>query len=116
MGQQLWTLVRYTAAVCRKVVNSLAPSVSAILIRDKCLTLGVFGYEEVVINNPMPPGELATLLYEVCTPYDVRETCLQQELILHLGMAINKQPKYFENILQIRIGWLAYAMRIMLLS
>lgn len=111
---KLWSLVRFTSGICRKVVNSLAPTVSSILIRDKYLTLGIAGFEELVINNPLPPDELANSLYDVCSPYNIGEACLQQELILYLGQIFTKQPNLFDNILQIRIGWLVYAMRILL--
>nr|CAB3264837.1 phosphorylase b kinase regulatory subunit beta [Phallusia mammillata] len=112
--QKLWSLVRYCASLCHKVVDSLAPSITSVLVHDKHLTLGVFGHEEVVISNPLPPSTIKDILYTLCTPHDEREACLQQELVLHVGALINKQPDLFEGMLQIRIGWLAYAMRLML--
>ena len=45
---QSWSLVRYTASLCHKVVDSLAPSITSVLVHDKHITLGVFGHEEVM--------------------------------------------------------------------
>ncbi|CAK8685196.1 unnamed protein product [Clavelina lepadiformis] len=112
--QKLWSLVRYSASLCHKVVDSLAPSITSVLVHDKHVTLGVFGHEEVVISNPLPPSTIKDILYTLCTPHDERDACLQQELVLHVGAAINKQPKLFHGMLQVRIGWLAHAMRLLL--
>jgi len=112
--QQLWSLVRYTASLCHKVVDSLAPSITSVLVHDKHVSLGVFGHEECVINNPLPPSVIKDILYTLCTPHDEREACLQQELVLHVGAVINKQPRLFDGMLQVRIGWLAHAMRLLL--
>nr|XP_018669619.1 phosphorylase b kinase regulatory subunit beta [Ciona intestinalis] len=113
-GQKLWSLVRYSASLCHKVVDSLAPSITSVLVHDKHITLGVFGHEEIVVSNPLPPATIKDILYRLCTPHDEREACLQQELVLYVGAAINKQPNLFEGMLQVRIGWLAYAMRLLL--
>uniref|UniRef100_H2Z3G3 Phosphorylase b kinase regulatory subunit n=1 Tax=Ciona savignyi TaxID=51511 RepID=H2Z3G3_CIOSA len=113
-GEKLWSLVRYSASLCHKVVDSLAPSITSVLVHDKHITLGVFGHEEIVVSNPLPPSTIKDILYRLCTPHDEREACLQQELVLYVGAAINKQPKLFEGMLQIRIGWLAHAMRLLL--
>ncbi|KAL1227892.1 putative phosphorylase b kinase regulatory subunit beta [Trichinella spiralis] len=88
-----WRVVRYCAALLRKVVDSLAPSITSILVRGKRLTVGVFGGEEVIIDSPVTPN---------------------QELIIVLGHFISVEPELFIGILKVRIGWLVHALNLML--
>ena len=51
------------ASHCRKLVDSLAPSVTTILCEGKQLSIGVFGHEEVTVSSPLSPAEISKLLY-----------------------------------------------------
>ena len=44
------------------------------------MTIGVFGYPEHVINEPMTPKELVKIIYDKCMPFDPTEAVLQQEV------------------------------------
>ena len=46
---QDWKTVRFCTSIMNKTVDSLAPSITNILVRGKILTLGVFGHKEVDI-------------------------------------------------------------------
>lgn len=98
-------VVRLCSALTGKVVDSLAPSITTILVRGKVLTLGVFGHEERVISKPINPGSLGSLLYDLCLKVNPCETCLQQELILIIGRLHSTRPELFDGILKIRIGY-----------
>ncbi|KRZ46133.1 putative phosphorylase b kinase regulatory subunit beta, partial [Trichinella pseudospiralis] len=109
-----WRVVRYCAALLRKVVDSLAPSITSILVRGKRLTVGVFGGEEVIIDSPVTPNVIEEELYRVCFPHDILACVLQQELIIVLGHFISVEPELFIGILKVRIGWLIHALNLMM--
>ena len=64
----------------------------------------MFGHEEEVLDKPIAPSELKTILYKRCSPYDLRQAVLQQELIIAIGKLIAFSPQLFNGILKIRIG------------
>jgi len=105
-----WQVVRFCAALLHKVVDSLAPSVTSILVRGKRLTIGVFGHEEVNIDKPVTPKEIEETLFRVCLPHDVAAAVFEQELILALGHFATVEPALFAGMLRLRIGWLIHAM------
>jgi len=107
-----WWAVRMCSALLGKLVDSLAPSITAMLVRGKQITVGVFGHEESVLDKPVSPAELKTLLYSQCLPHDLCQAVLQQELILSIGKIISTSPHLFEGILKIRIGWFVRAMQV----
>ncbi|XP_033753778.1 phosphorylase b kinase regulatory subunit beta-like isoform X2 [Pecten maximus] len=111
-----WSVVRMMAALLGKIVDSLAPSITTILVRGKQITVGVYGHEEEVLDKPISPNELKNILYSVCLPHDIQQAVIQQELILCIGKLIATKPEIFEGILKIRIGWFVRAMQIELES
>lgn len=110
-----WWAVRMCSALLGKLVDSLAPSITSMLVRGKQMTVGVFGHEEEVLDKPISPNELKNILYSKCLPYDVCQAVLQQELILAIGKLIATSPELFDGILKIRIGWFVRAMQVELL-
>ncbi|XP_042196171.1 phosphorylase b kinase regulatory subunit beta isoform X3 [Callorhinchus milii] len=106
-----WSNVRYTASILGKQVDSLAPSITRVLVQGKQVTIGVFGQEEEVISNPLTPAEIKKIIYAKCSPYDEREAVIQQELIIHIGWAISNNQELFNGMLKIRIGWILHAMK-----
>uniref|UniRef100_A0A0B7AGG0 Phosphorylase b kinase regulatory subunit n=1 Tax=Arion vulgaris TaxID=1028688 RepID=A0A0B7AGG0_9EUPU len=107
-----WWAVRMCSALLGKLVDSLAPSITTMLVRGKQITVGVFGHEEEVLDKPISPNELKNILYSKCIPYNLCEAVLQQELILAIGKLIATSPELFDGILKIRIGWFVRAMQV----
>ncbi|XP_052222503.1 phosphorylase b kinase regulatory subunit beta-like isoform X2 [Dreissena polymorpha] len=105
-----WGVVRLCSALQGKLVDSLAPSITSILVRGKHLTVGVFGHEEEVLDKPVSPNEIKAILYNKCLPHDICQAVLQQELILAIGKHIATVPEQYDGILKIRIGWFVRAM------
>ena len=97
-------VVRFGSSLLGKLVDSLAPSITAILVRGKQVTIGVFGYDEEVIDNPLPPRDIKNILYNRCSGYDVTQAVLQQELIINIAKFLSTEPHLFSGILKIRIG------------
>ncbi|XP_062405738.1 phosphorylase b kinase regulatory subunit beta isoform X2 [Sardina pilchardus] len=108
-SRKLWSVVRLAASLLTKLVDSLAPSITSILVHSKQVTLGLFGQEEEVISNPLSPGVIKGIIYSKCSKE--REAVLQQELVIHIGWIISNNPELFHGMLKIRIGWIVQAMK-----
>ncbi|XP_036440372.1 phosphorylase b kinase regulatory subunit beta isoform X1 [Colossoma macropomum] len=110
-SRKLWSVVRLAASLLTKLVDSLAPSITSVLVHGKQVTLGLFGHEEAVISNPLSPGVIKDIIYSKCSPHGEREAVLQQELVIHIGWIISNNPELFSGMLKIRIGWIVQAMK-----
>ncbi|NXL77763.1 KPBB kinase, partial [Leptocoma aspasia] len=110
-SRKLWSVVRFAASLLGKLVDSLAPSITNVLVQGKQVTLGAFGQEEAVISNPLSPAVIKEMLYDKCRLQDEREAVVQQELVIHIGWIISNSPELFSGMLKIRIGWIIHAMK-----
>lgn len=108
---QDWNVIRHCSGLLRKIVDSLAPAISTILVHGKVVTLGMFGHEERVVYEPLTPGAIEKILFEYCSPYDVREAVLQQEMLIYLASFISTNPEVFNGMLKIRVGWILQEMK-----
>uniref|UniRef100_A0A8C4Q9C7 Phosphorylase b kinase regulatory subunit n=1 Tax=Eptatretus burgeri TaxID=7764 RepID=A0A8C4Q9C7_EPTBU len=110
-SRKQWSVVRLTASLLTKLVDSLAPSITNVLVQNKQVTLGLIGHDEVVITNPLSPVEILHLLYASSRTPEPRDAVLQQELVIHVGTLISTAPQLFRGMLKIRIGWIIHAMK-----
>uniref|UniRef100_A0A3P8S0W0 Phosphorylase b kinase regulatory subunit n=1 Tax=Amphiprion percula TaxID=161767 RepID=A0A3P8S0W0_AMPPE len=111
-SRKLWSVVRLAASLLTKLVDSLAPSITSVLVHGKQVTLGLFGHKEEVISNPLSPGVIQGIIYSKCSPHGgEREAVLQQELVIHIGWIISNNPELFSGMLKIRVGWIVQAMK-----
>ncbi|CAL9701150.1 unnamed protein product [Knipowitschia caucasica] len=111
-SRKLWSVVRLAASLLTKLVDSLAPSITSVLVHGKQVTLGLFGHEEEVISNPLSPGVIQGIIYSKCSPHGAqREAVLQQELVIHIGWILSNNPELFSGMLKIRVGWIVQAMK-----
>lgn len=111
-SRKLWSVVRLAASLLTKLVDSLAPSITSVLVHGKQVTLGLFGHDEEVISNPLSPGVIQGIIYTKCSPHGgAREAVLQQELVIHIGWIISNNPELFSGMLKIRVGWIVQAMK-----
>ncbi|NXY54326.1 KPBB kinase, partial [Callaeas wilsoni] len=110
-SRKLWSVVRFAASLLGKLVDSLAPSITNVLVQGKQVTLGAFGQEEAVISNPLSPAVIKDMIYKKCQLQDEREAVVQQELVIHIGWIISNSPELFSGMLKIRIGWIIHAMK-----
>ena len=108
---QNWKTVRYCTSILHKTVDSLAPSITNILVRGKIVTLGVFGYDEVEITKPLTPSTIKDILYEKIYPHDIYQAVLMQELIITISKHITTNPEMFNGIMKIRLGWIIEVMK-----
>ncbi|KAJ3593390.1 hypothetical protein NHX12_005725 [Muraenolepis orangiensis] len=83
------SVVRLAASLLTKLVDSLAPSITSVLVHGK-----------------------QGIIYSKCSPAGgEQEAVLQQELLIHIGWIISNNPELFRCMLKIRIGWIVQAMK-----
>ncbi|KJH52739.1 phosphorylase kinase alpha/beta [Dictyocaulus viviparus] len=111
---RIWWLVRYCAGYLHKVINSLAPAITNMLVRGKQVTLGVRYVREAVLRRPISPSELVDLLFTCCPQHEPHVAVMQQELIIACSDLISQSPSVFDGVLTIRLSWLADAITLLL--
>ncbi|KAK3100518.1 hypothetical protein FSP39_021212 [Pinctada imbricata] len=104
-----WWLVRHTAGMLQKRVEELALAATDLLVRQKQLSVGLPPDREHVITSPLPPEELAKMIFEACGE-DHSTASLTQELLIYLAMFIRTEPKLFREMLRLRVGLIIQVM------
>ncbi|XP_053313294.1 phosphorylase b kinase regulatory subunit alpha, liver isoform isoform X2 [Spea bombifrons] len=105
-----WGLIRYISGLLKKRVEVLAEACTDILSHQKQLTVGLPPEpREKTITDPLPPEELAALIYEA-SGQDISIAVLTQEIMLYLAMYVRSQPSLFGEMLRLRIGLIMQVM------
>ncbi|BFZ14817.1 hypothetical protein BsWGS_17856 [Bradybaena similaris] len=104
-----WWLVRHTAGMLRKRVEDLALAATDLLVRQKQLSVGLPPDNETIITSPLPPDELAAIIYDACGE-DHSTASLTQELLVYLAMFIRTEPHLFDEMLRLRVGLIIQVM------
>ncbi|XP_051464105.1 phosphorylase b kinase regulatory subunit alpha, liver isoform isoform X7 [Apus apus] len=107
---QEWGLIRYISGILKKRVEVLAEACTHLLSHHKQLTVGLPPEpREKIITTPLPPEELADLIYEA-SGQDISIAVLTQEIIMYLAMYVRSQPSLFVEMLRLRIGLIIQVM------
>ncbi|CAF0813582.1 unnamed protein product [Adineta steineri] len=110
---QHWAVIRFVSSLLHKMVDSLAPSVTNLLVRGKTVTIGVFGHEETIIDKPIRPNEIFKILYdEKVFGNSIFHAVLLQEILINVSVFMLTSPQLFNGILKLRLGWLFQAMKL----
>ncbi|XP_038055088.1 phosphorylase b kinase regulatory subunit alpha, liver isoform-like isoform X2 [Patiria miniata] len=105
-----WSVVRHTAGILEKRVENLAQAVTALLVRQKQVSVGIPPEpREKIITAPLPPKKLHKVIAEACGE-DKSSLVLTQELLMYLSMFIKTEPKLFYEMLRIRVGLIMQVM------
>ncbi|OWF44218.1 Phosphorylase b kinase regulatory subunit alpha, liver isoform [Mizuhopecten yessoensis] len=104
-----WWLVRHTAGMLKKRVEDLALAATDLLVRQKLLSIGLPPHREKEISCPLPPDELATIIFDACGA-DLSTASLTQEILIYLAMFIRTEPKLFHEMLRLRVGLIIQVM------
>ncbi|XP_069746352.1 phosphorylase b kinase regulatory subunit alpha, liver isoform-like isoform X2 [Narcine bancroftii] len=105
-----WGLIRYISGMLRKRIEVLAEACTDILSHQKQLTIGLPPEpRERIITAPLPPDELAELIFEA-SGLDISLAVLTQELMVYLAMYVRTQPCLFAEMLRLRIGLIIQVM------
>ena len=101
---QLWAVLRRAAGLRNKVDVGLSDAVTDILVRQKQIAVGKSYSEDALIIRPMPHMEIAEKISHFCRE-DIRDRVLTQEILIYLGLLIKAEPKLFDGLLTLRVGY-----------
>ncbi|XP_060689280.1 phosphorylase b kinase regulatory subunit alpha, liver isoform-like isoform X3 [Hemiscyllium ocellatum] len=105
-----WGLIRYISGMMRKRIEILAEACTALLSHQKQLTVGLPPEpRERIITAPLPPNELAQLIYEA-SGQDISLAVLTQEIMVYLAMYVRTEPGLFAEMLRLRVGLIIQVM------
>lgn len=104
-----WSVVRYCSSILKKIVESISPYITSVLVNGKQMSIGQPDANESIIDHPLTPKEIHSLFYN--TIKDPYEIVLQQEITLYVGRLVSTTPQLFNGILKIRIGFVIDAMK-----
>ncbi|XP_078682691.1 phosphorylase b kinase regulatory subunit alpha, skeletal muscle isoform-like isoform X4 [Branchiostoma floridae x Branchiostoma belcheri] len=81
-----------------------------LLVRQKQLSVGLPPQpRERTITHPLPPEELAKMIYDSCGE-DSSTAVLTQEILVYLAMFIRTEPNLFREMLRLRVGLIIQVM------
>ncbi|MEH2464295.1 glycoside hydrolase family 15 protein [Nostoc sp.] len=101
----IWAVVRRAAGLRQMVDISLSDAVTSILVRGKQIAVGKAYSEASLITVPMSHDEIADKINHFCRE-DIRDRVLTQEILIYLGVLIRSEPKLFQGLLTLRVGYL----------
>jgi len=107
-----WSAMRYSSSLLGRMVESLSPYATAIIVNGNSLTVGTVGVDLHEFKGPMTPQEMKAAIYSKVFPYSVTGAVLQQEMILYCGQMIATKPQLFKGILVLRMGYLIRALEL----
>lgn len=102
---KLWAILRRVAGLYDKMALNLADVVTDILVRQKQIAIGKSYSEISLITQPLTPPEIMEKIHEFCRE-DIRDRMLTQEILIYLSLLIKAQPKLFNGLLTLRVGYL----------
>jgi len=103
-----WAGLRYCYGFLAKSMTGLAPSVSAVIVSGRSLSLGVMGKPETIITEPLHPHILQDIFHSTVREQGLVHVALQQEVLIYTAEILQQQPELFDGILIIRIGWIIH--------
>ena len=101
-----WLALRCGAAFLCRTVDSLAPALSTIIVSGRSLSMGVYGYPQFLIQEPMNPNDLREMLHKQIREHNIMHVSLQQEFLIYLAQMLMDHPDAFTGILVVRIGYI----------
>ena len=103
--QEHWLIVRRTAGLLRKMDVNLSDAVTELLVRQKYVTVGKAYSDASLIRDPMPHSDIMDKIIRFCGD-DERDLALTQEILVYLTVLIKAEPKLFDGLLTLRVGYL----------
>ena len=101
----LWTVIRRSAALLNKSDMALADAVTDILVRGKQIAVGKAYSEASLITTPIQPNDILEKIATFCGN-DVRDRPMTQEILIYLSLLIKTDPRLFDGLLTLRVGYL----------
>ena len=104
-GRPYWGVIRRSAGLLNKSDVALSDAVTDILVRQKQITVGKSYSDDSLIARPLPPSEIRDKIREFGGT-DIRERVLTQEILIYLGLLIRAEPRLFQGLMTLRVGYL----------
>jgi phosphorylase kinase alpha/beta subunit len=101
---RLWSIIRKIAGLTKKVDITLSDALTHILVRQRQVAVGKSYSAESLISRPMSHFEIMEKIAVFCRE-DIRDRALTQEVIIYLDLLIKAEPKLFEGLLTLRVGY-----------
>jgi phosphorylase kinase alpha/beta subunit len=101
---RLWSIIRRIAGLTNKVDITLSDSLTHILVRQRQVAVGKSYSSESLISRPMSHLEIMDKIAVFCRE-DIRDRALTQEVIIYLDLLLKAEPKLFEGLLTLRVGY-----------
>lgn len=101
---RLWGVIRRVAGLMRKVDISLSDAVTDILVRQRRIAVGRAYSSASLITRPMSHIELSEKIEMFCRE-DIRDRILTQEILIYFDLLLKTEPKLFEGVLTLRVGY-----------
>jgi phosphorylase kinase alpha/beta subunit len=101
---RLWSIIRRVAGLMNKVDITLSDSLTHILVRQRQVAVGKSYSTESLISRPMSHFEIMEKIAVFCRE-DIRDRVLTQEVIIYLDLLLKAEPKLFEGLLTLRVGY-----------
>lgn len=102
---RLWAVIRRAAGLLNKVDIGLSDAVTDILVRQKQIAIGKAYSEASLITSPLPHGEVMEKIREFVRQ-DIRDRPLTQEFLVYLSVLLKAEPRLFDGLLTLRVGYL----------
>ena len=102
---RLWAVIRRAAGLLDKVDIGLSDAVTDILVRQKQIAIGKAYSEASLITSPVPHGEVMEKIREFVRQ-DIRDRPLTQEFLIYLSVLLKSDPRLFDGLLTLRVGYL----------
>jgi phosphorylase kinase alpha/beta subunit len=99
--QHNWAIVRRLAEITGKYDDRLEDVLLDIVIRQMRLAVGRAYYEKAIFSKPHDNSTIVATIDEFCGD-NAAERVLTQEIILHLGYLIRREPELFQNMITLR--------------
>jgi phosphorylase kinase alpha/beta subunit len=101
---RLWGIIRRVAGLMQKVDISLSDAVTDILVRQRQIAVGKAYSSASLITRPMSHLELMEKIQVFCRE-DIRDRILTQEILIYFDLLLKAEPKLFEGVLTLRVGY-----------
>ncbi|HEY9881962.1 MAG TPA: glycoside hydrolase family 15 protein [Leptolyngbyaceae cyanobacterium] len=102
---ECWSILRRASGLLNKADISLSDAVTEILVRQKQIAVGKAYSNASLITEPMSHHEIVEKINTFCGE-DERDPVLTQEILVYLSVLIKTEPKLFDGLMTLRVGYL----------
>ncbi|MBD0268729.1 MAG: glycoside hydrolase family 15 protein [Cyanobacteria bacterium Co-bin8] len=102
---ECWSILRRASGLLNKADISLSDAVTEILVRQKQISVGKAYSDASLMTEPMSHHEIVEKIKTFCGE-DERDSVLTQEILVYLSVLIKTEPRLFDGLMTLRVGYL----------